>query len=46
MGRAIATHPDPFVQHLITYLQAYRSITAQEQKERLVRLMTVAIRNP
>jgi DICT domain-containing protein/signal transduction histidine kinase len=44
--------PDPFVQRLVTYLQAgqykllkaYRSITAQEQKERLVNSITVAIR--
>ncbi|MBD2579855.1 DICT sensory domain-containing protein [Oscillatoria sp. FACHB-1406] len=47
-----ATNPDPFVQRLVTYLQAgqyklmkaYRSIAAQEQKERLIHLMTVAIR--
>ncbi|MGD2179798.1 DICT sensory domain-containing protein [Lusitaniella coriacea] len=47
-----AAHPDPFVQRLVTYLQAsqykllkaYRSIAAQEQKERLIHLMTVAIR--
>lgn len=47
-----ATNPDPFVQRLVTYLQAgqykllkaYRSITAQEKKERLIHLMTVAIR--
>jgi DICT domain-containing protein/signal transduction histidine kinase len=47
-----ATNPDPFVQRLVTYLQAgqykllkaYRSMTAQEQKERLIHLMTVAIR--
>lgn len=45
-------HPDPFVQRLVTYLQAgqykllkaYRSIAAQEQKERLVHSMTAAIR--
>jgi len=45
-------NPDPFVQRLVTYLQAsqykllkaYRSIAAQEQRERLIHLMTVAIR--
>lgn len=44
--------PDPFVQRLVTYLQAgqykllkaYRSIAAQESKERLVNLITTAIR--
>jgi DICT domain-containing protein/signal transduction histidine kinase len=43
---------DPFVQRLVTYLQAsqyklhkaYRSITAQAQKERLVNSITTAIR--
>jgi DICT domain-containing protein/signal transduction histidine kinase len=45
-------NPDPFVQRLVTYLQAsqykllkaYRSIAAQEQRERLIHLMTAAIR--
>ena len=45
-------NPDPFVQRLLTYLQAgqyklikaYRSIAAQEEKERLIRSITVAIR--
>jgi DICT domain-containing protein/signal transduction histidine kinase len=45
-------NPDPFVQRLVTYLQAgqykllkaYRSIAAQEQKERLVNSITDAIR--
>lgn len=45
-------NPDPFVQRLVTYLQAgqykllkaYRSIYAQEQKERLVNSITTAIR--
>lgn len=44
--------PDPFAQRLVTYLQAgqykllkaYRSISAQEQRERLVNLITAAIR--
>jgi DICT domain-containing protein/signal transduction histidine kinase len=44
--------PDPFAQRLITYLQAgqykllkaYRSIAAQEQRERLVNSITSAIR--
>lgn len=44
--------PDPFVQRLVTYLQAgqykllkaYRSISAQERKERLVNSITAAIR--
>jgi len=44
--------PDPFVQRLVTYLQAgqykllkaYRSIAAQERKERLVNSITTAIR--
>jgi DICT domain-containing protein/signal transduction histidine kinase len=47
-----STNPDPFVQRLVTYLQAgqykllkaYRSISAQEQKERLVNSITAAIR--
>jgi DICT domain-containing protein/signal transduction histidine kinase len=47
-----STNPDPFVQRLVTYLQAgqykllkaYRSIASQEKKERLIHLMTVAIR--
>jgi DICT domain-containing protein/signal transduction histidine kinase len=47
-----AANPDPFVQRLVTYLQAgqykllkaYRSISAQEQKERLVNSITAAIR--
>ncbi|MFB8789007.1 MAG: DICT sensory domain-containing protein [Potamolinea sp.] len=47
-----AANPDPFVQRLVTYLQAgqykllkaYRSIYAQEQKERLVNSITAAIR--
>jgi DICT domain-containing protein len=47
-----SVNPDPFVQRLVTYLQAgqykllkaYRSISAQEQKERLVNLITAAIR--
>ena len=45
-------NPDPFVQRLVTYLQAgqykllktYRSIAAQERKERLVNSITTAIR--
>jgi DICT domain-containing protein/signal transduction histidine kinase len=45
-------NPDPFVHRLVTYLQAgqykllkaYRSISAQEQKERLVNSITAAIR--
>ncbi len=45
-------NPDPFVQRLVTYLQAgqykllkaYSSISAQEQKERLVNSITDAIR--
>ncbi|MEL6224059.1 MAG: DICT sensory domain-containing protein [Cyanobacteria bacterium J06627_8] len=44
--------PDPFAQRLITYLQAgqyklqkaYRSISAQERRERLINLVTAAIR--
>ncbi len=47
-----SANPDPFVQRLVTYLQAgqykllkaYRSIFAQEQKERLVNSITTAIR--
>ena len=47
-----AINPDPFVQRLVTYLQAgqyklikaYRSISAQQQRERLVNLITAAIR--
>ncbi|MDY7012639.1 MAG: DICT sensory domain-containing protein [Cyanobacteriota bacterium] len=49
---SLSTSPDPFVQRLVTYLQAgqykllkaYRSIAGQEKKERLIHLMTVAIR--
>ncbi|HBL13999.1 MAG TPA: histidine kinase [Cyanobacteria bacterium UBA11162] len=45
-------NPDPFAQRLVTYLQAgqyklikaYRSISAQQQRERLVNLITAAIR--
>jgi DICT domain-containing protein/signal transduction histidine kinase len=44
--------PDPFAQRLITYLQAgqykllkaYRSIASQERRERLINLITTAIR--
>jgi len=44
--------PDPFAQRLITYLQAgqykllkaYRAISAQERRERLINLITAAIR--
>jgi DICT domain-containing protein/signal transduction histidine kinase len=44
--------PDPFAQRLVTYLQAgqykllkaYRSMAAQERRERLVNLITSAIR--
>ncbi|MFM7423582.1 MAG: DICT sensory domain-containing protein [Elainella sp.] len=44
--------PDPFAQRLVTYLQAgqyklqkaYRSIAAKEQQERLINLITSAIR--
>lgn len=44
--------PDPFAQRLVTYLQAgqykllkaYRSIATQEHRERLVNLITAAIR--
>lgn len=46
------SNPDPFVQRLVTYLQAgqykllkaYKSITEQERKERLVNSITAAIR--
>lgn len=46
------SNPEPFVQRLLTYLQAsqykllktYRTIAAKEEKERLLRSMTVAIR--
>ncbi|NEO83718.1 MAG: GAF domain-containing protein [Spirulina sp. SIO3F2] len=50
---ALATgNPDPFVNRLVSYLQvgqykllkAYRAIAAQEQRERLLHLMTSAIR--
>ncbi|MGB0563864.1 MAG: DICT sensory domain-containing protein [Spirulinaceae cyanobacterium] len=45
-------NPDPFVNRLVSYLQvgqykllkAYRAIAAQEQRERLLHLMTSAIR--
>ncbi|MFW6263999.1 MAG: DICT sensory domain-containing protein [Cyanobacteriota bacterium] len=48
----VAANPDPFVQRLVTYLQAgqyklikaYRSISAKEEKERLLHSITVAIR--
>ena len=47
-----SAHPDPFVQRLVTYLQAgqykllkaYRSIAAKQERERLLHSMTVAIR--
>ncbi|HAJ63622.1 MAG TPA: histidine kinase [Cyanobacteria bacterium UBA8543] len=47
-----SVNPDAFVQRLVTYLQAgqykllkaYRSISAQERKERLVNSITAAIR--
>jgi len=47
-----AVDPDPFAQRLVTYLQAgqykllkaYRSIAAQERRERLINLITTAIR--
>ena len=50
-GRPVA-NPDPFVERLVTYLQAgqykllkaYRSLTAKEKKERLVHSMTAVIR--
>ncbi|MGB3203839.1 MAG: DICT sensory domain-containing protein [Crinalium sp.] len=49
---ASSLNADPFVQRLVTYLQAgqyklikaYRSIASQEQKERLVNSITAAIR--
>ncbi|HEY9695222.1 MAG TPA: DICT sensory domain-containing protein [Oculatellaceae cyanobacterium] len=49
---AHSLNADPFVQRLVTYLQAgqyklikaYRSIASQEQKERLVNSITAAIR--
>jgi len=49
---AFSPNPDPFAQRLVTYLQvgqykllkAYRSIAAQEQRERLVNTITTAIR--
>jgi len=51
-AEATFNNPDPFVSRLVSYLQvgqykllkAYRSIAAQEQRERLIHLMTVAIR--
>ncbi len=51
-GGFYSIDPDPFVQRLVTYLQssqyklhkAYRSITAQERKERLINSITAAIR--
>ncbi len=47
-----SAHPDPFVQRLVTYLQAgqykllkaYRSIAAKQERERLLHSITVAIR--
>ncbi|HEY9644799.1 MAG TPA: DICT sensory domain-containing protein, partial [Chroococcidiopsis sp.] len=50
--QAAAVDTDPFAQRLITYLQAgqykllkaYRSISAQERRERLINLITSAIR--
>jgi DICT domain-containing protein/signal transduction histidine kinase len=47
-----AVDPDPFAQRLVTYLQAgqykllkaYRSISAQERRERLINLITAAMR--
>ena len=47
-----ALDPDPFAQRLVTYLQAgqykllkaYRSMSAQERRERLVNLITSAMR--
>ncbi|HBB30446.1 MAG TPA: histidine kinase [Cyanobacteria bacterium UBA8803] len=49
----ISAHPDPFVERLVTYLQAgqykllkaYRSISTQQQRERLVNSITAAIRS-
>lgn len=51
-GVGIDVDPDPFAQRLVTHLQAgqykllkaYRSIAAQERKERLVNSITMAIR--
>jgi DICT domain-containing protein/signal transduction histidine kinase len=51
-GGFYSIDPDPFVQRLVTYLQssqyklhkAYRSIAAQERKERLINSITAAIR--
>ncbi len=51
-AKANAVDPGPFAERLITYLQAgqykllkaYRSIAAQERKERLVNLITSAVR--
>lgn len=52
LSQVESPNPDPFVQRLVTYLQAgqykllkaYRSIAAQEQKERLINSITAAIR--
>jgi len=49
---ALDLHPDPFAERLVTYLQAgqykllkaYRSISSQERKERLVNSIASAIR--
>ncbi len=51
-GLGLDVDPDPFAQRLVTHLQAghykllkaYRSIAAQERKERLVNSITMAIR--
>ncbi|MEM8638120.1 MAG: DICT sensory domain-containing protein [Cyanobacteria bacterium P01_G01_bin.54] len=51
-GSLALGNPDPFVNRLVSYLQvgqykllkAYRAIAAQEQRERLLHLMTSAIR--
>jgi DICT domain-containing protein/signal transduction histidine kinase len=51
-GGGLEVDPDPFAQRLVTHLQAgqykllkaYRSIAAQERKERLVNSITMAIR--
>ncbi len=51
-GVGLEVDPDPFAQRLVTHLQAgqykllkaYRSIAAQERKERLVNSITMAIR--
>ncbi|MEB3338780.1 MAG: DICT sensory domain-containing protein [Leptolyngbyaceae bacterium] len=51
-GKTDSVDPDPFAERLVTYLQAgqykllkaYRSIAAQEQRERLVNSITTAIR--